>query len=63
MKLLDKLETSGCKKMERERKEFAKDNHSTLQFSRGEAVICWSLLLSDFKVELVETFTSERMSK
>ena len=29
----------------------------------GEAVICWSLLLSDFKVELVETFTSERMSK
>ena len=35
MKLLDKLETSGCKKMERERKEFAKDNHSTLQFSRG----------------------------
>ena len=29
----------------------------------GEAVICWSLLLSDFKVELVETSTSERMSK
>ena len=35
MKLLDELETNGCKKMERGRKEFAKDNHSTLQFSQG----------------------------